>query len=156
MCIHVSAATLTKYYRFIYNVTALAMLNYACVILYGVPLFAFTKGEVDHLASSWINVVGFARQWNYILESFSFVVHSFFEFPFIIAKYRMMQGIVFTLQPLLLPFELAEWTNLTSVTKLCWQCVVCVYLHKCYVANRKISTGIASMISKTVAILSTV
>lgn len=38
--------------------TAIAILNYACVILYGVALFAYAKGEEDHLASSWTTIAG--------------------------------------------------------------------------------------------------
>lgn len=60
-----------KYRRFIRNTTAASILNYACVILYCVPLFAHAKGEEDHLASSQITIAGFAPQRNCILGSFS-------------------------------------------------------------------------------------
>lgn len=49
-----SAVIPSKYYSFINNTIAVAIQNYACVILCGVPLFAYAVGEEDYHASSRI------------------------------------------------------------------------------------------------------
>lgn len=148
-----------KYRRFIRNTTAASILNYACVILYCVPLFAHAKGEEDHLASSQITIAGFAPQRNCILGSFSLALTQsaiMFSLPlklqddagcccfgFVLFFYYAALSVALRIARMSLRFDLSVQTVSANAMFTCLNVII-----------RHVGTQMGSLISKAAVTLS--